>query len=188
MLHIALICLGLISADPPAGSPDSTTATQNADALIQRALDLEARGLDDQRHQCLEAALRAEPDNVRARGLLGQVRYHGQWLSAEEAVAREKTDAEQSALLAEYERRRAETKDTPAAHWKLALWCEQAGLKPEATAHLTEVTRLDPQNRSAWLKLGCRLYRGRWQNEEQIASQEAELGAQADADRYGVPV
>ena len=34
--------------------------------------------------------------------------------------------------------------DTAEAHWKLALWCEQKGLKGEATVELLAVTGLDP--------------------------------------------
>jgi hypothetical protein len=180
-LYIAILCLGLFATDPAPAAPDSP------EILIRRALEFEARDLDDQKRECLASVLRAEPDNARARGLLGQVRYRGQWLSAEEVTARAREEAEQSALLSEYERRRAAAKDTAAAQWKLALWCERSGLAAEATAHFTEVTRLDPDNRAAWLKLGCRLYQGRWQSEEQIAAQEAEARAQAKADRYWRP-
>jgi hypothetical protein len=182
MLHIGFLCLGLFATDPAPAAPDST------EALIRRALELETKGLDAQKRECLAAVLRADPDNAQARGLLGQLRYRGQWLTTEEVIARAQEEAEQSARLAEYERRRAATKDTPSAQWKLALWCERNGLAAEATAHFTEVTRLDPDHHAAWLKLDCRLYQGRWQNEEQIAAQEAEARAQAAADRYWRPL
>jgi hypothetical protein len=181
MLHIAIVVLGLCASDPSPVAPDSP------EALIRRALEFEAQGLDDRKRECLEAVLRVDPENSRARGLLGQVSDHGLWLTVGQSVEKAREDAEQSALLAEYERRRAEARDTPAAQWKLALWCEQNGLPAEATAHFSEVTRLDPDNRAAWKKLGCRLYRGRWQSEEQIATQEAEFKAQAEADRHWGP-
>ena len=181
MLSISIFCLGLIASDPASGTPTLP------EPLIRQALEFEAAGQHDRMKQFLDAALRADPDNAQARGLLGHVRYRGEWLTAVEAIAREKVDAEQSALLAEYEQRRAATKSTSAAHWKLALWCEQNGLKAEATAHLTEVTRIDPGNRAAWLKLGCRLYQGRWLNEEQIAILEAEAEDRAEADREWRP-
>jgi len=34
------------------------------------------------------------------------------------------------------------------------MWCEQQGLQPEATAHLTMVAQLDPGREAAWKRLG----------------------------------
>lgn len=65
----------------------------------------------------------------------------------------------------------------------LALWCEAKGLAPEAAAHFTAVTRLDPGRADAWQKLGCRRYRGRWVTEAQVRAEEAEDQARRDADR-----
>ncbi len=64
--------------------------------------------------------------------------------------------------------------DTADAHWKLALWCEQNGLKPEATAHLTRVVQLDPGRDAAWRRLGYRKQGRRWVTDEQVAAEKAE--------------
>src|SRR5262249_1123806 len=58
--------------------------------------------------------------------------------------------------------------------WQLALWCEEQGLRAEATAHLTAVTRLDPGRDAAWKRLGCRKYNGRWMTPEQISALKSE--------------
>ena len=42
----------------------------------------------------------------------------------------------------------------PTLTGSMAMWCEQHGLKPEATAHLTMVTQLDPRREAAWKRLG----------------------------------
>ncbi len=136
----------------------------------------------------LQLAVETDPTNVTARGLLGQMQVDGQWLTPEQAADREQTGDERAALLAEYETRRAAATDTASAQWKLALWCERHGLKAESTAHLTQVTRLDPTNRAAWQHLGCRWYQGRWMNEEQIAAEEAEIRSQREADQYWRPL
>ncbi|HMF38784.1 MAG TPA: polymorphic toxin-type HINT domain-containing protein [Isosphaeraceae bacterium] len=173
-----VVCLGLL-----ASSPDST-----AEALIRQALECEARGQDGERHRFLQLAVQAEPASSTARGLLGQVKVEDQWLNPDQAAGREQSDDQRAALLAQYEARRAAIPDTAAAHWKLALWCEQQGLKAESIAHLTQVTRLDPENRAAWQRLGCRWYHGRWMNAEQIAALGADLQSQSLADRHWLPL
>jgi hypothetical protein len=76
--------------------------------------------------------------------------------------------------------------ETADAHWNLGLWCEQQGLTPEAIAHFTAVTRLDPNCADAWSRLGCRKVGGRWLSEAQIAAEQAEATAQKRADeRWG---
>jgi len=44
--------------------------------------------------------------------------------------------------------------EVAAAHARLGVWCEQNGLKPEATAHFTQAVVLDPHRDSAWKHLG----------------------------------
>jgi hypothetical protein len=71
--------------------------------------------------------------------------------------------------LAEYHIQRDRAKITAKDQLALAEWCEQGGLKLEAAAHYTVVTRLDPQSEIAWTKLGCRNFEGAWRSAEQIA-------------------
>jgi hypothetical protein len=169
------------TASPAEGSSNDSTF------MVERALESEAEARESEKQRYLQLAIQADPDNSIARGLLGQVQINGKWSTPAEQIAQEKADSERLALLAEYERRRAAAKDTVPAQWKLAIWCERNGLKAESIAHLTAVTRLDPGNKAAWERLGCRWYRGRWLNAEQIAAEEAEINAQAEADRLWHP-
>jgi hypothetical protein len=59
-------------------------------------------------------------------------------------------EAAEALALAEYNPIRDKTPETAAAHWKLALWCEQKGLKPEAHVHLNRLIELDPKRDAAW--------------------------------------
>ena len=78
--------------------------------------------------------------------------------------------------------------DSADAHWKMALWCEQQGLKPEATAHLTRVVQLEPGREAAWKHLGYRKQGRRWVTDEQLAAEKAEAQAQKEADRHWPPI
>ena len=92
------------------------------------------------------------PPNATARGLLGLVDVRRPVAAAPSVAGR----GRRAARLAEYNGRRAGPPETAKAQWELALWCEQKGLKPEALAHFTAVTRLDPEHAAAWKRLGCR--------------------------------
>lgn len=61
---------------------------------------------------------------------------------------------DEARALADYNAIREKTPATAAAQWKLALWCEQNGLRPEAYVHLGKVIELDPKKDLAWQKLG----------------------------------
>ena len=160
-------------------------AGADAAANVRLALWCEAHGLDAERAQHLAAALAADPANATARGLAGLVADRGRWRPAADLAAATRSDEALSAALAEYNARREAMPrpETADAHWVLALWCEAKGLAPEAIAHFTAVTRLDPGRADAWQKLGCRRYRGRWMTEAQVRAEEAEDQARRDADR-----
>jgi hypothetical protein len=70
--------------------------------------------------------------------------------------------------------------DSAAAHWKMALWCEQNGLRPEAYVHLGKVIELDPKREAAWQKLGFKKYDGRWMTPQQIAAETDQKKADKD--------
>jgi hypothetical protein len=63
-------------------------------------------------------------------------------------------EADTGQSLAEYNALKEKTPSTAAGQWKLGLWCEEHGLKPEAYVHFSEVVRLDPKREAAWRKLG----------------------------------
>jgi hypothetical protein len=92
-----------------------------------------------------------------------------------------------AAALAEYKAQRDRTPLTAEAQWKLALWCERKGLKPESVGHLTTVTRLDPDRAPTWERLGYKKQGDRWVSEVQLNAERAEAKAQKEADRYWEP-
>jgi len=67
------------------------------------------------------------------------------------------------------------------------LWCEENGLGAEAKAHLTIVTRLDPNHAAAWKRLGYKKQDGRWTTTAQLAEEKAEAELQKKADRAWRP-
>jgi hypothetical protein len=192
---VALVCCVLLASEPPgrASAPadahrayEEARAAFGADAAgqVKLALWCEAHGLTAERDRHLARAVLLDPGNVTARGLLGLV-GDGRGRPRPEGPAR--SDAALTAALAEYNARRARTPETADAQWKLALWCEQQGLGPEAVAHLTAVTRLDPGRAAAWKRLGYRQHGGRWMTDAEIAAERAEADAQARADRAWRP-
>ena len=85
--------------------------------------------------------------------------------------------------MAEYVVLRDKTPATAAGQWKLALWCEKNGLKPEAYVHFSEAARLDPSRDAVWKKLGLKKIGNRWLTPEQIV----EEGEQKKADKVWSP-
>src|SRR2546423_561473 len=81
------------------------------------------------------------------------------------------------AALAEYNARREKTPVTADAHYQLGLWCEQKGLKAEATVHFAASLQLDPNREATWKHLGFKKHQGRWMTDEQVAAQKQEAEA-----------
>ncbi|HEV3120931.1 MAG TPA: polymorphic toxin-type HINT domain-containing protein [Isosphaeraceae bacterium] len=76
----------------------------------------------------------------------------------------------------------------PLAHVKLGMWCEENGLKAEATAHFTTAVTLDPHRDATWQHLGYVRHNGRWMTREQIAEDKREAEAQRSADKHWEPL
>ena len=187
---VVLICAGLLGVSPPEPTDYSAAAARagrDAAAHFKLAVWCESHGMDAERLKHLALTLAIDPQNAAARGMMGLVGYGGRWLSPEKVGDTIKADEAMTARLAQYEARRQATPESPQAQWELALWCEKHGLKAEATAHLTTVTRLDPRRTEAWHRLGCQLYKGRWRNVDQAAAERANDEAQKKADRYWQP-
>ncbi len=77
---------------------------------------------------------------------------------------------------------------TAPEHVKLGLWCEQNGLKAEATAHFTQAVVLDPYRDATWKHLGYVKHDGRWVSREQAEAERVDAAAQQKADRYWEPL
>src|SRR5262249_32436135 len=152
--------LGLSSSDPSEYQTAAARAGRDAGAHLKLAVWCEAHGMDAERLKHLALALAIDPANAAARGLMGLVAHGGKWLPPEKVAERVRADEALTAKLAEYEAKRQATPDTAGAQWQLALWCEQNGLQPEATAHFTVVTQLDPKRADAWHKLDCEFSHG----------------------------
>jgi len=159
-----------------------------ADAHVRMALRCEADGLYVQRLVHLVIAVLTDPAHATARGLLGLVAYDGRWQSPAAVADQLGADETGSAMLGEYHRRRARMSNTADAHWKMAVWCEQKGLKPEAAAHLMVVTQVDPGREAAWKRLGYRRQGGRWATAEQLAADKAEAEIQKKASKRWMAV
>ena len=69
----------------------------------------------------------------------------------------------------EYNLLKEKTPKTAAARWKLALWCEEHGLKDIAYVHFGEVISLDPKRDAAWKRLGFKKHGNHWATDAQIA-------------------
>ncbi len=194
---LALVaCSALLAVGLDAPPVDVTQTYQEAKAKAGRspeeqvrlALWCEAHGLTAQRLHHLTLAILADPSNLTARGLMGQVLHEGRWLRPEVLADKLKADPEKAATLAEYQSRRLKAAYTAEAQYNLGVWCDEHGLKEQARAHLTAVTRLDPKRDNAWKKLGYKKHEGRWVTDAQLAAEKAEVAAQKQADKTWRPL
>jgi Pretoxin HINT domain len=195
-LLVGVACLGLEPSNPAvAGSASNTLALaayqqardkvgRDADAHASLALWCESQGLSSERQKHLTIAVLTDPAHARARGLLGLVAFRGRWQLPEEIRQELQADETLSASLAEYRARRARMRNSADAHLKIAIWCEEHGLKPEATAHLTVATQRDPGLEAAWKKLGYRKHGSRWITDWQLADEKAQSEARTKAYKY----
>jgi hypothetical protein len=200
MLSTLLVVCGLLAVAPagderPADPAElaryaeiSRGVGRDSSAQVRLALWCEAHGLSAERSKHLALALVSDPKNRAARGLLGLVAFEGRWKRPEAIAERVKADEALAARLAEYNARRARVRETAAAHWELALWCEQNGLEAEAKAHFTVVTRLDPAREAAWKRLECKKVGRRWVTEAQLAAEKEQAEARKQADRHWKPL
>jgi Pretoxin HINT domain len=201
MISTFILSVALLgAADRPAATTTAADAAldeyraavartgKSADAQVRLALWCEAHGLTAERMKHLALAVLYEPSNVLARGLLGFVAYQGKWENPDQVSRAIENDATRKARIREYLVRRANAPDRAADQWKLAMWCEQNGLKGQATAHLFRVVQLDPSRDSAWKRLGYKRMSGRWDKPERAAAAKAEVRAQASADKHWKPL
>ncbi|MGO9915220.1 MAG: polymorphic toxin-type HINT domain-containing protein [Isosphaeraceae bacterium] len=198
MVYATLLCCAMLGGqDAPAGSaPSDLAAYQSAEkaagrdagAQVRLALWCEAHGLSAERIRHLGLAVLADPSNTLARGLLGLVDYHGKWQRPDEISKAVQDDPERKARVQEYLQRRARTPERAEDHQKLALWCEQNGLKDQAVAHFHRALRLDPSREVAWKHLGYKKVGGRWQKPELVDAQKHEDEHQKRANKHWKPL
>ena len=181
-------CLTLANAPPPSGSDYEqmrATAGRDAGSQVRLALWCEAHGLEG-RAQAPGDGRARRPLHALARGLMGLVEYSGKWKRPEAVADAVRADVGVADLLAEYNGRRVQDAGEARRQWKLALWCEEKGLRDEARAHLATVVRLDPKHAEAWKRLGYKKVGNRWVTEA-AAAEKGEEQLQQEADKRWRP-
>jgi tetratricopeptide (TPR) repeat protein len=197
MVHVILFCCAMIGddaklatatpADHAAYESAVTKAGKDAAAQVRLALWCEQHGLSAERVKHLALAITCDPANVLARGLSGLVAYRGKWKSPKDVGQDVKNDPAYKELIRGYLERRAKAPHKADAQLKLAAWCTEKGLKEQALAHYSEVTRLDPSRETPWKHLGYKRQGNRWVKPEDAAAQKAEADRQRRADQRWKP-
>ena len=160
---------------------------RTADSHVRLALWCEAHGMTAERVKHLSLAVLYDPSNALARGLMGLVAYHGKWNRPDAVGHQIQNDPAHQAIIREYLDRRARTPDTAEAQTKLAAWCDEKGLKEQAVAHYSAVTRISPSHDSAWKHLGYKKQGGRWVKPEEVTAAKQEAARQKQADKLWKP-
>jgi hypothetical protein len=163
-------------------------AHRDPDAQIRLALWCEAHGLTAERLKHLSLAVLYDPANALSRGLMGLVAYRGKWERPDQVGREVQKDLQYKERIQEYLQRRAKAPDRAEDQWKLALWCEQNGLKQQANAHSYRVLQLDPTRDAAWKHLGYKRIGGRWDKPERVAAAKAEAQVQHQANNHWKPI
>jgi hypothetical protein len=195
-LLVIMVVLAAAPGDDPAAKATDRAAYEaakkqagrDAQANVRLALWCEAHGMTAERMKHLAEAVLHDPANALARGLLGMVAYNGRWQRPEEVSREAKDEPSRRALMQEYLERRAKAPETADGQFKLASWCEQNGLKPQAAAHFQRVVRLDPKREAAWRHLGFKNVGARWVKPELVAAEKARAQEQQKADRHWKPI
>jgi hypothetical protein len=188
LLSLAIGVCALGQSENPAAPPDlevykaaAARAGHDPQAHVRLALWCESHGLSAERIKQLALAVLYDPSNALARGLLGSVAYEGNWRRPEQVIRTVQENPDHVARVQDYLKRRVKTPDRAEDQWKLALWCDQNGLKQQATAHLYAVVQLDPSRDAAWKRLGFKKTGGRWDKPERLAAAKAEAQKQHKA-------
>ena len=202
MIGQILVCMAVMGAGPgegvgPPAEPStdrsayetaSQAAGRDAKAQVRLALWCEAHGLSAERLKHLALAVLYDPSNTLARGLMGLVAYQGKWERPDEVSRQVQEDPRRKALMQEYLQRRARTSDQADDQWRLALWCEQNGLKDQAIVQYHAVLRRDPTREAAWKRLGFKKVGGHWITPDWQAAQKQESEQQHKANRHWKPL
>jgi hypothetical protein len=174
-LGVALVLLwgtGVWGAESRTGSvPDSgqdEVEVLAAPDFVQAALEAEGTGDAANRNQYLQEALDHDPDFAPARWHLGYVQFNNRWLTLSEAQAMHQSDQR----LGNYERERTSLADRPDRELKLARWCSDQKLSPQAEFHWRNVLRSEPKHEEALRALDAQWWNGRLVKRGDLAEQK----------------
>lgn len=168
----------LLSAEVRKRHSDTSSAAAAAQRFVELALHSELEGDLEGRTLYLQEALELDRDHAPARWRLGQVQIDGRWLSFEEAV----DHVNREKRLVAYQRRRAETDDTPRQQFELAAWCKQQKLYDEARAHFFSALNNDQRYSAQAESFGLVQQDNIWMTREQAKR----LSEQERADRIAL--
>ncbi len=143
MPHLAMalsMLIALTLQEPPRPSPadrsayeaDRARAGHDPAKLVKLALWCELRGMNAERRAALEEAVRLDPNNKAAHGLLNQVLHQGRWESPEAVRERIRQDEALTAKLAEYNARRERIDRDTETERRAVAALEQAGNQAKA--------------------------------------------------------
>ncbi len=110
--------------------------------------------------------------------VVGQTAAPADSVAKAKTTARAAADAKSDKAVSEYNLLKEKTPMTAAVRWKLAVWCEEHGLKDLAYVHFGEVISLDPKREAAWKKLGFKRYGNQWATDAQIAADQEQRKAE----------
>ncbi len=119
---------------------------------------------------------------------MGLVSYQSEWKSPDQVTRDIEDDPARKKLIQEYLERRAKVRNRADDLWKLALWCEQNGLKQQAAAHFYQVLARDPKRDAAWKHLGFKKLGGHWDKPERVAAAKAAAKEQQKASGQWKPI
>lgn len=158
---IGFSILAIVASEEPTpptsgAKPTDVAAEAKSDVasarLVRRAIRFEADHRLDERNTALRQALRIDPKNETAHGLLGEVSYRGRWEAAEEIGKQMTEDSALAATLAEYNTRRdqIEAGFEYEYNWEIP-WYEQKG---DASGIARVKARMDRERAERHVKLG----------------------------------
>ncbi len=158
----------------PAGRLEAETKSTPPDNLLRQAVQSELAGATAPRTALLADALDHSPGAAALHWHAGQVRWNGQWLSADEVASRAADDEH----LAEYRELRNHSQDSLDNHRDLAHWCSKHDLSEEARVHWVKVLEAAPADREAAKALDLRRFRGRMLTGDEVTAWKDSQGDQ----------
>ncbi len=180
---LAITTVASVHAGKPekAAGPSASEKTVIAEKLLA-AYEAEIEGDKTTRDALLDEVCRIDPNCAAARSQQGLLKGgDGEWKTIHEAIAEPTPEN-----FAEYQTKRDQLPDTPAANFDLAKWCEHAKLMDQRRAHLERTIRLAPDHQLARAALGFRRIGNDWVSEEQWRNASAAAKAMRESlHKYG---